>query len=326
MKIQNTLARWITIALLVTSCFNEVDVNPENEPYSDPNDFNTSEVSSNIPRIEISQNGNLMSVFLSITDQDGVPLENFTIGNLVVKKIVGGDSTIINEAELIELDKTSDADPIAAAVTMDYSGSMNRRDRQNMETAMETFVNLKEERDLVEVIKFGSGVETVQEFTADTTLLLSAIRSFPNVGGSTAFYSSCQVGLESANQLVNVIPTIIGFTDGGDNNSWISLTQLIDLAQEYQIPVYTVGYGINSAPQNLEFLAQETGGRFFLSPDREGIQQLYETISGQLRKLYLIQWLNTQPPGTVVVIQITTTYTAGNGTFTDVAEKVFVIR
>lgn len=307
--------------LILTSCEREPITQIRSIAYSNLNDFSTTDIYSNVLRVEFDQDDGDISLLLSITDQDGYPLNSFTIGNIAVYTSTGTDSVKVKVEEIVELGEEDDKDPIAAAMTMDYSSSMSSTDISNMEEAVKTFVRLKEDDDLIEIIKFASSVQTVESFTTDTTSLIEAIEYSASVGSSTAFYSSCEEGINSIKDISNVIPSIISLTDGGDNNSTITLNGLITLAQEYQIPVYTIGYGSGVSATNLSELALQTGGRFYQSPNSLEILDLYQLISEQLRQLYLVSWKNQYSSGTQLVISVTVTYTAGNGTFTHNVKK-----
>tara|TARA_R110002020_G_scaffold375361_2_gene586553 strand:+ start:970 stop:1962 length:993 start_codon:yes stop_codon:yes gene_type:complete len=310
----------ILLAFAFVGCFKDHhgDPNMDDEPFSDLNDVTTTALETTIPRVEISQSGTDINLSLSVTDQDGIPLENFTIGNYLVEMFVGSNSQIIPNASitLTEMTEMPSSDPLAVAATMDYSGSMSSQNRSDMESALKTFVNIKDANDEVAIIKFASSVQLVQDFTSDSSLLIDAIDRFPAVSGATAFYSSCDLGLMEADDETDVFPVVIGFTDGNDNNSSINLPSLITKAQDLAIPIYTVGFG-SVSQTNLQTLADETGGRYFYAPNGEEIEDLYEIINGQLKKLYLFNWqIMDLPTGTEVNIRITTTYTGGNGTFT----------
>lgn len=240
----------------------------------------------------------------------------------------GTDIEAVNQNKIaLSVFDQGGSDPLAATTTLDYSGgSMSGLDRADMESALETFIKLKDPSDEISVIKFASSVEEVQPFTSDTTLLNAAVHYNARVGSSTAFFSSCDLGLDLANQQSNRLPLVIGFTDGGDNASYISLTDLIEKSKNLSIPIYTVGFG--SARQDvLQTLADETGGRFYYAPPTgNDIADLYTIINGQLRKLYVFEWEIDYPSGTEVLVKITTNYTAGGGSFTDVSEKTIIVQ
>lgn len=316
----------LTLAIfIIAGCEREQKFGIRSVAYSNIDDYNTEDISSNVLRVELGNSDNNISMILSITDQDGIPLENFTIGNIEIYQMLGEDSIEINIENMYELNKQGNPDPIAAAMTMDYSGSMDYNDILSMENAVKTFVQLKNQQDLVEIIKFASTIETMQTFTSDTSLLIQAIEAYSSVGGSTAFYSSVEQGINSVKNITDVIPAVIALTDGLDNNSYISLYELIELAKLSQIPVYTIDYGSDVISSNLLLLAEETGGRAFNSPDNSDIINLYEIISGQLSNLYVVEWDGAYSFGSEIVIRITVTYTAGNGRFTDTVEKIFIV-
>ncbi|MDO5979247.1 vWA domain-containing protein [Flavivirga spongiicola] len=297
------------------------------QAFENLNDVTTTSLETTIPRLEISQSNNKLVALLSVTDQDGIPLEQFTLGNYEIKITANdGDPVAIdqNQTTLSELNNTN-TNPLAMATTMDYSGSMSNINIQDMEAALKNFISLKDDADLMSVIKFASSIKEVQGFTSDTSLLETAISTNANIGSLTAFYSACDLGLEEVNKLSDVLPVVIGFTDGFDNRSTISLNNLILKSKSLSIPIYTVGFG-NTDQFGLEFLANETGGRFFYAPTSEDISNLYEIINQQLRKLYILEWAINYPSGTVLTIEITTNYTAANGSFTDVSTKTITIQ
>lgn len=321
-SILSTLA--LGVLLLSLGC--NKDEGPSGEmAFENLNDFTTLDIETTIPRVEISQSGNLLRVLLSVTDQDGTPLEEFTLGNYAIEITSGSKIEEVSKDKiaLSVFDKNNNT-PLAAATTLDYSGSMSSIDVTDMEEALSTFISLKDPLDQLSVIKFASQVEEVQSFTTDATLLYEAIITDPSIGSRTAFYSACDLGLDQANQLSSVLPLIIGFTDGGDNASYISLNGLIDKSKSLNIPIYTVGFG-NANQERLTQLAEETGGRFYYAPTGSEISELYRIINGQLRKLYVFEWEIGYPSGSEVTIKITTNYTAAGGDFIDVSEKTFVI-
>ncbi len=318
----------VLIFCLILSCSKGDDSNTDpNAAFSDINDANTTAVETTIPRVEISQNGNLLSLLLSVTNQDGIPLQNFTLGNYQIEILTSSTSEIvdINGITLTELNELSNTNPIAAATTLDYSNSMYNKDITDMETAIMNFINLKKPNDLMSILKFSSKVYIAQDFTNDKNLLLNAVENVDIPRGSTAFYDACYIGLEETDKLDDVLPVVIGFTDGLNNNSVVSLERLITKSKTLNTPIYTVGFG-GAAINNMQYLADETGGRFYYAPTGEEITELYQIIDGQLRNLYILDWVINYASGTEITIKITTEYTSANGSFTDVSYKTIVIQ
>ncbi len=324
MKLIKTKLIIVSLLLFTISCSKD-DTPSEKKAFENLNDFTTTEVETNIPRVEISQSGKTLKVLLSVTDQNGIPLENFTLGNYGVEIFENTNVEIVNQNKIaLSVFDQNNTAPLAAATTLDYSGSMSGNDILDMENALRNFIDLKAPLDQLSIIKFASQVEEIQSFTNEKTLLNTAIEINPSVGSTTAFYSACELGLVESSKLNSVLPLVIGFTDGGDNASWISLPDLIVKSKELSIPIYTIGFG-NARQQSLQTLAEETGGRFYYAPTGNDIADLYKIINGQLRKLYILEWEINYPSGTELTVQITTNYTAANEEFTDVSQKTIVV-
>ncbi|KJD33846.1 hypothetical protein PK35_03625 [Tamlana nanhaiensis] len=318
------LILFLFVATCAFACSSEKD-DPD-APFENLNDLTTTALETTIPRLELSQFGDAITIMLSVTDQEGSPLEQFTLGNYKVEVSVNGGALELISNNELELSNFNDLNnkPLAAATTMDYSGSMSSYDISEMEKALADFINLKDDNDLMSIIKFASYIEEVQAFTTDKSLLLAGIDADPYIGSATAFYSACELGLDEVNKLSDVLPVVIGFTDGIDNRSNINLYDLAEKSKALSIPIYTVGFG-NTDKEGLEYLASETGGRYFYSPTSDDITHLYQLISQQLRNLYVLNWITNYTSGTQITIQVTTTYKGGNDSFTDVSTKTITI-
>ncbi|MCB4798446.1 VWA domain-containing protein [Neotamlana laminarinivorans] len=323
------MKKLVLFLILVTTILrcSKTETRDPNAPFEDANDITTTTLETTIPRLEVSQSEGIITVMLSVTDQNGKPLEKFTLGNYLVKMSVNGNEFEVvsnNKIALSIFDELNNK-PLAIATTMDYSSSMAESDILEMEQAMREFINLKSDIDLMSIIKFASYIDEVQPFTSDTSILIDAVDSEPTyIGTSTAFYSACDLGLEKATELNNALPIVIGFTDGLDNRSSINESQLISNSTALNTPIYTVGFG-DANQTILQYLASQTGGRFFYTPTSDEINNLYQLISEQLRKLYVLEWVTNFPTSTEVTIEITTEYSAANGNFTDVSTKTITI-
>jgi Ca-activated chloride channel homolog len=239
-----------------------------------------------IPRI-LLKDGKI-TMFISVTDRKGNAINDISKANMMIETIIDGQVTKISGFNLYS--NPSVATPVAAALTMDYSGSMywDTLSIPAMEDAVKTFISLKGLTDKLEIIKFSNGVHVVQAFTMDTLLLYSAVDSTLNLGGSTAFYASCMTALSDAagsvSSTVGVLPAVVGFTDGVNNVAPYDPLTVITQALQLQVPLYTIGYGafnyIDST--TLQLMADTTGGRYYYAPDPTDLQQLYQYINGQL--------------------------------------------
>lgn len=315
-------------AIAITGCKKDDD-DPKVEPYANLNDTKTTELQVTIPRIERSQTQNKgIIVYISVTDQDGEALENFNQANFKLSHLCEGADTIHVETLVITPTDEKRSD-IASAVTMDYSGSMSWTDIQNMESAVKQFIRLKAPNDYAQIIKFASSVQVMNEdLTNDTTILIDAVNQSASIGFMTAYFDAVMIGLDNLDEFTkvntSVLPAVLAFTDGYENASSASLTEIMDKALLNQIPIYTIGFG-NVDESTMIHMAEETGGRYFYTPDSDEVEELYNTVSGQLRSIYSLSWQYVTITCDEVIIVVKVEYENSNGLLSATTSRSFTL-
>lgn len=318
---KDRIKKTVVICFLIATTFLYLSCSKDSPTSPTQGDTETTSIEATLPRVEFS--GNNAILYASITNQNGKPIKGLKESNFKIEEITAKGDTFVITSFVVSVPSGAAGD-LAVAVTMDYSGSMSTSDITSMELAIKSFINLKKDTDIMEIIKFGSNVDVVQTFTNNVQTLINAVDSSYS-GGMTAFYKSCLQGIIDASaQSSSYIPSVIGFTDGINNVSPNNIDTVWTIARQHQIPVYTVGYGNGCDSVGLQQIADSTGGRYFFAPDTSGVANLYATIGGQLQNLYTLTWDVHAQSGTSVISRITTTYTSANGTYTTVAEKTFI--
>ena len=290
----------------------------------------TSDTTTSVQTIkELVTNGTIIPIsrdkikgILFIVDESGKPIQGITSSNVVGKlkwvhlKSVKSDSASVGGLVVVT-GNNQNGIKVAAGITMDYSGSMSSIPTviQSMEHGVKTFVRSMAPTDLGEIIKFSNDVFVAQQFTNDTSALIAGINNNNfNLFMNTALYQSIYQGLtDVSNQdMSQYIRSVIGFTDGGENYSSISESEMLDFAISHGIPINTIGFlTTDTDTTDLRYIAESTGGFFFLAVNDSTFAKIYSTISGQLKNSYsyTVQWQGTLPPsGTPVTATITTTY------------------
>ena len=280
-----------------------------------------------IPRIELSPlKSTEIKLYLSVVDQNGDPLTLFNQYNFTIKQVCTGeiDTTVVGSITFGNINQQGGK--IAAAATMDYSGSMDPIDIVNMEEAIKYFINLKNSDDYMEIVKFASLIQVATPFTQDVNTLIQAVETNYSLGSSTSLYDVLNSSISDADDFYNsnlgVLPAVIGFTDGKDTHSTSSMSSVISNAIYAQVPVYAIGFG-GADDYVLGEIAEQTGGRYYYAPNSNELNDLYSLISGQLKNLYVVTWEYDNPSCDHVTIIVTSSYTCANGTFYSWAEKSF---
>jgi VWFA-related protein len=314
--------------ILLDTCKKKSEEEPSRAPYSNMRDDTTTAIDVAIPRIVLSATkSNTITIFLSVTDQNGNPFRDFNQYNFSIKQVCDGKTDTALIASITFTRADLEGYDMATAMVMDYSGSMAGKAKKDMEKAAKQFVRLKKTQDYCEILKFDDIIQVTQPFTMDTTSLMVAIDSNYG-GGATAFYDATHAGITDAALFMishfGILPAVVAFTDGQDNKSQSAdLLSCIAKANSEQLPVYTVGYRNSVDSASLKVLAEQTGGRYYFTPDSEELSAFYSRISGQLKNEYMLSWPFDDPSCQKVWVFVTAKYTCANGTFTAKTEKYF---
>ncbi|MEW5843478.1 MAG: VWA domain-containing protein, partial [Bacteroidota bacterium] len=180
---------------------------------------------------------------------------------------------------------------ISVALVIDRSGSMSGTPLTDAKTAANSFVDNMQSNDKGAVISFDNTITVNQGFTNDKTILKTAINNI-QAGNTTAIYDAIYQAVDLT-KVQTGRKAIILMTDGGDNASSHSITDAINYAIQNSLPVYTIGLGLtagSTAEQNLQQIATQTGGKYYLAPNSSQLASIYQSISQQLNNQYLITY------------------------------------
>ena len=215
--------------------------------------------------------------------EDGAPVTGFTV---TTGSSGGGD--------------------LFAALVVDNSGSLGSSAFADEKNAAKAFVALLGPSDQAAFYGFTSTVDLVMDFTADKQALSAAIDGYPYKGGNTAFYDGVYQALSNT-ATRSGRKAVVAMTDGKDNSSHHSQSELVSYARSLGIPVFTIGFG--SADQAvLSDIATRTGGLFFTSASSQNLQQILSAIGNLLNSKYVVSYTTTKTDGALHNLRFCVTY------------------
>jgi VWFA-related protein len=190
--------------------------------------------------------------------------------------------------------------PVSMAFLVDTSGSMDIAGKlTNAKRAIRSIVQGRLPGDDFALFAFAEGeVKMVADFSSDSRKLLAAMDEL-SAGGQTALFDA----VAATPRLLkgkNAKRAIILFTDGVDNASKLSPTQMAEILQQVSTPVYAIGmknvmYDLLTESQrqelfvdNLKMLAVSSGGRMFLAGGEEDLTPLAAQVNSEVRKQYIL--------------------------------------
>src|SRR5215510_2378584 len=170
--------------------------------------------------------------------------------------------------------------PLSVGIIFDISGSMGNK-LMPARNAAGTFLRMGSREDQYFLVEFGNSPELVQDFTTDIGRIQSRLL-LTQAKGMTSLYDALYVGLEKVSHGDNSRKALLLITDGDDNHSRYSFSDVKEFAREHDVQIYAIGILDETGGQVsgytgravLEDLANLTGGRAFFPGsvnDLEGI-------------------------------------------------------
>ncbi len=192
--------------------------------------------------------------------------------------------------------------PVTVGLVVDHSGSMAAKQFEVIEGA-EAFVQASNALDKEFVINFSSvpsfGLPPNTPFTNNIDALKVAL-STVSASGKTALYDAVAAALHHLQQVQSEKKVILLISDGGDNASRHSLSDILHTAAATNVLIYTIGlfdeHSADENPQVLKKLASETGGESYLPTSHQQVIQVCQEIAADIRHQYTLGY-NPPNPG-----------------------------
>jgi VWFA-related protein len=236
----------------------------------------------------ISDNVDLVVLDVSVKDPDGGYVTGLKKENFAVYE--DGHERAI--AQFASVDT-----PVTVGLVVDNSGSM-RSKRPEVILAGLAFAKESNPRDEFFVINFNNsvtrGLPANLMFTDDLQVLRRALY-FGEPEGQTALYDAVAYALNHLQYGHRDKRTLIVVSDGRDNDSNITFSELMKLIESSRATVYTIGI---TDPGNedlnrgaLRKIAKVSGGEFFEPSRLSDIIPVFNRISKDIRNRYTIAYL-----------------------------------
>jgi Ca-activated chloride channel family protein len=190
--------------------------------------------------------------------------------------------------------------PISLGVIFDISGSMKDKISTARDAAV-TFLKTGNPNDEYFLVEFANRPEVAEDFTSDITRLQNRL-IFAPAKGMTAMYDSVYLGLEKLKEGSNPKKALLLITDGEDNRSRYTFSNVKDFVKEQDVQIYAIGIvdafnsqlgSGRSGRAMIEELADLTGGRAFFPDSVYELEDICTKIAVELKNQYVIGYEST---------------------------------
>ncbi|PYX39849.1 MAG: VWA domain-containing protein [Acidobacteria bacterium] len=188
--------------------------------------------------------------------------------------------------------------PLKMGLLVDVSGSVHTRFDFEQDAATSFLQHvLRPGFDKAFVMGFNGSQNMAQDFTDKITELSRGVRSLHEGGGTAlydAIYHACRDKLLKEQSDRPQRKALIVLSDGDDNQSDVSLSQAVEMAQRAEVIIYAISTDdsglILRGDKNLEKLAAATGGRAFFPFKMKDIKNSFAAIEDELRSQYVVSY------------------------------------
>jgi Ca-activated chloride channel homolog len=200
------------------------------------------------------------------------------------------------------LDFSAEDAPLSIGLVFDTSGSMGPKLQKSRQAAVQFFKTANPEDEFF-LIEFNDRPDLVVPFTADTEEIQTRLE-FAQSKGKTALLDGVYMAMNQMKKARNPRKAILIISDGGDNNSRYTESEIKNAVREADVQIYGIGIfePIGSrgrtpeeqmGPGLLNEVAELTGGRSYNVENLNELADIAAKIGIELRNQYVLYYSST---------------------------------
>jgi VWFA-related protein len=210
---------------------------------------------------------------------------------------------------------SSEDAPLTVGVVFDTSGSMGAKLNRSRE-AVKEFLKTANPEDEFFLVQFNDRPELTVPLTPDTAEVINRL-TFTQAKGRTALLDGVYLAMNTMKKARNPRKAILIISDGGDNSSRYTESEVKDRVREADVQIYAIGIFEPAAyrgrtpeemsgPALLAQITEQTGGRHFAVDNLAELPDVAAKIGIELRNEYVLYYTpkNTTRDGKYRRVQV----------------------
>jgi Ca-activated chloride channel homolog len=240
------------------------------------------------PDTSIKVGLDVVLVPVTVTDDHYRPVEGLRADNFQI-----WEDKVEQHIEYFSREDT----PASIGILLDISGSMRGSFNASRSAAIK-FLKTSNTEDEYFLVEFSDSAKIAQTFTTDVNKLERSV-ALQGTDGYTAFLDAAYLGLENLRFGVQPRKALLMITDGEDNNSRYTLSDVKALLKESDVQLYAVDMGYRAAKGHspgrvlLDELTELSGGRVLPLKSTNDLDELCAQISRELKSQYVLGFVSS---------------------------------
>src|ERR1051326_6553760 len=181
---------------------------------------------------------------------------------------------------------TNEDIPLSIGLIFDATGSMSDKISTARDAAV-TFLKMGNPEDEFFLVTFSQQAQLAQDFTTDVTRIQNHLLFTP-AKGLTPLFDAVYLGLDKMKSATNKRRALLLITDGEDNHSRYSFSDIKEFARERDVQIFAIGI-VNPFGE----LAQGKTGRAFFPDSVSELQDICTKIGIELKNQYVLGYHST---------------------------------
>jgi len=187
--------------------------------------------------------------------------------------------------------------PLSIGLVFDTSGSMGNKLTKSREAVAHFFKTANPEDEFF-LVQFNDRPELVEDFTTNLENIQNRL-TFTQSKGRTALLDAVYMALHKMKKAHNPRKALLIISDGGDNSSRYTESEIKNLVREADVQIYAIGIfepassrGRTAEEMNgpglLSEMSEQTGGRHFAVDNLNELPDVAAKIGIELRNQYIL--------------------------------------
>jgi VWFA-related protein len=241
-----------------------------------------------LPKANIRVDTQLVLIPVTVTD----PLNRFVTG---LEK--DNFRVFEDKAEQKIAQFSSEDAPLSVGLVFDTSGSMGSKLEKSRQAVAE-FLKTMNPEDEAFLVEFNDRAELTLAFTRSSEEIQNKL-TFTQSKGRTALLDAVYMALHTMKKAHNARKALLIISDGGDNSSRYTESEIKNLVREADVQIYAIGIFETVAqrgrtaeemagPGLLQEISEQTGGRAFGVENLSELPDIAAKIGLELRNQYIL--------------------------------------